>query len=79
MIVAEQKRKTLAELAAEAQGDSRGLKCPKCHCHNFETVRTDPVDRAIARVRQCRNCGGRIHTTETIRAVVNQRSATGSN
>lgn len=58
--------------------DVRGVKCPGCSCRDSRVVRTDATSEGIERVRECLQCGRRVKTRETVRAVVNQRNATGS-
>lgn len=56
---------TLAELKARALDQSgKGLECPKCGCHHFETVLTRQDVGRVRRKRQCRNCGHTITTLE---------------
>jgi len=58
-------RKT-GEVYREGQ-QSRGLQCPKCACHHFSVVYTrHKEDDRIERRRECRHCGYRVTTSETI-------------
>ena len=44
-----------------------GLECWNCGCHHFRVIYTTPQDGAIERRRECRNCGERITTGETVK------------
>ena len=42
-----------------------GLRCRRCNCGHFETIRTTPISHnRILRRRQCRYCGLRVTTVE---------------
>lgn len=56
--------KSLAEMAAEANGDDRGIQCPNCGCRDLRTRRTNPRDGRIQRVKFCRHCGRKVITVE---------------
>jgi len=43
-----------------------GLECRSCGCRHFHVIRTRRDDGVIERRRQCRACGQRITTRETI-------------
>jgi hypothetical protein len=45
-------------------GTGNGLACRKCGCRHFKVVYTRPAPGAIRRLRECRNCGRRVVTTE---------------
>lgn len=56
--------KTLAEYAAEAAGDGRGIACPDCGCQDLRVQNTRDGNGIIKRWRVCRNCGRRVVTQE---------------
>lgn len=48
-------------------GKPKGLACPACGCRHFEVLYTRATPMGtIRRRRQCRHCGRRVTTTETI-------------
>lgn len=59
-------RKTLAQMAAEAQKESTGGKivCPDCGCQDFRTTNTKVVEGFRKRLRICRHCGRPVDTIE---------------
>lgn len=44
----------------------KGIVCPKCGCRHMKAVQSDPRPNAKFRYRECRNCGKRILTKETV-------------
>jgi len=47
--------------------EQRGLTCPKCGCTHFFVVYTRHVQGGkIKRSRECRHCGRRVITHETL-------------
>jgi hypothetical protein len=54
-------RKTLAELAAEAEG---GPVCPNCGCRQLERYKTEAGQQHDYRYRRCRNCGTKVYTRQ---------------
>ena len=52
----------------ERKRDRRGLACPRCNCRHLPVLYTRQRVRRIVRVRQCRHCGRRIITYESIGA-----------
>jgi transcriptional regulator NrdR family protein len=49
----------------EEQEIRLGLRCPRCECCDFRTVKTWPdEDGIIRRYRICRNCGKHVRTVE---------------
>lgn len=69
MMVKSKPPKTLAEMATETakiEGGTRGIACPNCGCRHFEVVKTRPHDGEISRRKQCRHCGQRVTTMETL-------------
>lgn len=63
MTVPEDERPTLSELAA----DAGGLRCAKCGCGDFWTVRTINHQKGfVLRRRECRECKHRFTTTERV-------------
>lgn len=51
------------------------MKCPKCACQRAKLLDS----RGSERRRECEQCGCRYVTRETVFAVVQQRTTTGSN
>ena len=43
-----------------------GLKCPKCGCRDFRTVKTVRLSGQVRRRRVCRYCGQAVRTKEVI-------------
>ena len=43
-----------------------GLECSKCGCRHFFVTDVRPRDKRIMRRRECRNCGKRITTFESV-------------
>jgi DNA-directed RNA polymerase subunit RPC12/RpoP len=63
----ERPRKTLAQMAAEAQKESTAGKivCPHCGCQDFRTTNTKvDSDGYRKRLRRCRHCGYPVNTIE---------------
>lgn len=59
------KRKTLAEMEAEAAGVDPWA-CPRCGCNDWRVESTYQTAAGIRRRRVCRNCGrGLLKTTES--------------
>ena len=50
----------------DADADYKGIECKKCGCRHFEVVRTVKAILGIRRVRECRNCGERVTTSERV-------------
>lgn len=69
--------KSLEELAYEAAGGDKGIRCPKCNCPDWRVVRTRDGSGVIKRKRVCRNpnCSYEIHTTEKPNGVPQRESA----
>lgn len=44
----------------------KGPSCPDCGCAHLPVLYTRHRGGRTVRVRECRNCGRRIHTTERI-------------
>ena len=53
---------------AETRKEPRaeGIACPDCRCRHLIAVRTRHRLGKINRVRECRNCGRKITTWETL-------------
>lgn len=51
----------------ETENEDRGLVCPGCGCRHFCVIytRTDCAG-VVVRRRECRHCGRRVTTKETI-------------
>lgn len=64
----ERPRKTLAQMAAEAQQESNQgkIECPHCGCQDFRTTNTKVVDGFRKRLRRCRHCGYPLNTIEFV-------------
>lgn len=64
----QRKKKSLAQLAAEAQENSHEgkLVCPDCGCQDFRVTHTIPADGYRKRLRRCRHCGYPINTVEFV-------------
>ena len=62
------KKKTLAQLAAEAQKETHSgkLVCPECACEDFRVTHTDVLDGYRKRLRRCRHCGYPVNTVEFV-------------
>lgn len=56
-------RKSLQQLAAEANQGGGGIECPGCGCKDFRTYGTIPGKEATFRYKSCRHCGRKILTT----------------
>lgn len=54
---------TLSEIQNRPDADT-GLICPKCGGRHFYTVNTRPIHRGVRRLKECRHCQRRLHTTE---------------
>ncbi len=54
------------DLDKNKQSTKRGLVCNQCGCQHFYTIYTRPRGTGIARLKECRYCGRRIHTNEQI-------------
>jgi transcriptional regulator NrdR family protein len=52
--------------ADDVKPTKRGLICPYCGHHSFETVKTIPLLGWIRRYRICKNCGRKVRTREII-------------
>lgn len=50
-----------------------GIECPSCACRHHYTVRTSKINGKIRRRRECRHCGKRFNTYETLPADQPQR------
>lgn len=50
-----------------------GLVCRTCGCRHFDTLQTLKREGKIDRRRECRNCGWRCMTSETVIASVTRR------
>ena len=62
--------RSLAEMFADSNAGG-GLKCPKCHCNNFETYKTQTQTTSVVRYKTCRNCGHKIITsTKSLERIV---------
>jgi len=48
---------------------SPGLVCPRCWCAHLPVVYTRERDGYVQRVRECRHCGRRMVTRETVAGV----------
>jgi hypothetical protein len=48
--------------------ERRGLECPRCGCRHLPVLYTRQGARRIVRVRECRHCGRRVVTYESISA-----------
>lgn len=61
-------RKSLAQMAEEAQRESTSGKivCPHCGCVDFRTTNTKVVDGFRKRLRRCRHCGYPVNTIEFV-------------
>lgn len=44
----------------------RGLECKACGCRMFNVLHTRPMVGYIIRERECRNCGKKMRTKETL-------------
>lgn len=64
----ERPRKSLAQMAAEAQQESTQgkIECPHCGCQDFRTTNTKVVDGFRKRLRRCRHCGYPLNTIEFV-------------
>lgn len=45
---------------------AEGLACRKCGCAHFRVVYLKRVPGGVMRVRECRHCGKRMRTRETM-------------
>lgn len=61
-------RKSLAQMAAEAQKESTEgkLVCPHCGCVDFRVTNTSVVNGFRKRLRRCRHCGYPVNTIEFV-------------
>jgi hypothetical protein len=65
MTVAERKRKTLEELAADASGGViQGIPCPRCGCRFHRTTATRRSGASLVRIRLCSKCRSEFTATE---------------
>lgn len=46
--------------------EKTGLECPRCGCQHFYVVYTRPRKGRIIRRKECRYCGNRVLTHESI-------------
>ena len=55
----------VAEAVRAQMQDTRGFRCPKCHCNNFDRVlKTELGEDEKHRRRKCRACGTVFNTIE---------------
>lgn len=43
-----------------------GIECPRCGCRHFEVLKTFRYPKGIRRRKECRHCGRRVNTYETL-------------
>lgn len=64
-------RKSLRELASEADGDDGTIRCPRCGCRDFYASKTEQGSSSTFRWKNCRHCGhGVVTRTETTEKIV---------
>jgi transcriptional regulator NrdR family protein len=62
-------------VSSDRAGQHGGLECPRCGCRHLPVLYTRQRPKKVVRARQCRHCGRRVVTQETIGNVENKKSA----
>ena len=58
------RRSTGEQVYPPPEDDGKGLECARCGCRHFLTQNTRQVEGYIRRIKVCRNCGLKRHTSE---------------
>lgn len=62
--MAKNRRKVYEDVMRDEASD--GIPCAECGCRHSYVIRTERIGEVVRRTRECRNCGKRFFTSETV-------------